>query len=520
MIRSLRDYQGDLVNGVKKEYVKKIRSILVQLATGGGKTRIFANITNSAERKGETVWIIAPRKKLVSQASKELTDEGVRHGIINATNKESPAFNVHVCSRDTLNRRIKQKRIRNWPSIIIIDEAHTALDQQIFIKENARHGTLFLGFTATPELLSGRGLNEMYKSIVYGPNLQWLVEHGYLKRPKCFSIPPVEGLDKLKFNKNGDVSAKELSKLFAERCVYGDAIENYRSNGLGRSFLVFCRSIEISKQTAEQFRNSGFRVEHVDGEMKEKDIESVLNKVANGELDGVTSVELVTYGLDVPKLSCIIMLRPTESKALFFQMVGRGLRPQKDFQDCLIFDHVGNCSQTRHGHPLAPVEWNFDGSQKKKKAPKDAVELVASVDKCPVCWDLMIDGVCRSCGAEKETKSRKPLKVVDGYLVEITEPTPLKDRPPENRREYQDMIAANVDTFRKLWTVDGKIHTESVKKLLEAAHDLKRSPMWVYHELTKDEKTVNISLLQEISKIKNYKPGWLFMKRKSLEGRR
>ncbi len=505
---------------------------------------------SESRRQRQTVWFIVPRKELLWQSSRELLKWGIKHGTISAKSNESAAFQVHICSKDTLIRRIKEKRVRKWPDVIFIDEAHLALDQQLFIKNNATEGTLFLGWTATPERLDGKGLKSdsvsgggMYETIVFGPDLVWMVEHDFLKRPKIYTLPPVIGLNDLKFNTTGDVNAKKLTQLYIDRAaggiLYGDQIEHYRKFGLGRSFLIFCRSIIDAGKVADEFTESGFRVESIDGTMSDNTRQDKIKRVETGLLDGLTTVDLVTYGLDVPKISCIIMLRPTASVALFFQMIGRGLRPDNEHEDCLIFDHVGNCDEKKHGHPLIPREWNFEGRKKKEKIPKDAIEKIDAAQHCDICWDLIIDGVCRSCGVEKGKKSLKPLKQVDGWLVEITEPTPLKERPPENRRYYQDMIAENIDHFKAAWEpngehVGGVIDSDAVGNLLSAAYDLRRRPMWVYYTLTRQEEEpeadedqdedvekkvniVNVSLLKEIADIKGYNPYWLIAKRKELE---
>lgn len=533
--RQLRTYQTDLIKKARAEIAKGFKSVMIQLVTGGGKTRIVGKITNNAtsgiseytdkagilrtrQIKKQTVWFSVPRNELLWQSSAEFHQWKIQHGMISAKSKESSAFKTHICSKDTLIRRIKKKLIKSYPNIIFFDEAHLALDQQLYVKENAPKDTIFLGFTATPERGDGRGLNEMYDSIVYGKSWMWMVEHGFLKRPKCYSLPRPKGLDKLKFNKQGDVNAKELNEIYQSGNIYGDAIEHYRKHAIGRTVLIFCRSLIMAEDTADEFTKAGFKIELIDGTMTDKERKNKIDRVKNGELDGLTTVDLITYGLDVPKISCIIMLRPTKSVALYFQMIGRASRPDPIYNDFLVFDHVGNCDPvTGHGHPLAPRIWNFTGQIKKPKIPKDAIERLENVQKCDVCWDLIVDGVCRSCGAEKEKKSQKPLKQVEGWLVEIGGPTPLNERPLENQRKFQDMIAVNVDNFLNLWQSGGKIESDSVKNLLEVASDLKRQPMWVYHKLTEGELTVNVSLLAEISNIKGYKDGWAWNKRQDLE---
>jgi superfamily II DNA or RNA helicase len=581
MQRSLRQYQSQEIQAGRVEISKGFRCVMFQLVTGGGKTRMVANITNNAiseyivyydsegqqhkkqkpNNKKDTVWFVVPRKELLWQSSQEFNAWGIKHGIISAKSNESAAFQVHIVSKDTLVRRIKSRKIKNWPSIIIFDEAHLALKQQLFVKESAPENTMFLGWTATPERLDGLGLNEMYQSIIYGPSLGWMVENGgyhyengvkkfvkYLKRPKIYSVPPIQGLKDLKFNRAGEVNAKALTELYKARAeggktIYGNEIEHYRKYGIGRAALVFCRSIIDAELIAGEFTTAGFKAESIDGTMTDRVRQDKINRVKNKELDVLTTVDLVTYGLDVPKISCIIMLRPTDSVSLFFQMIGRGLRPDPDFSDCLIFDHVGNCDEKKHGHPLAPRVWNFEGAQKRKK-PKDAIERLESVDKCPVCWDLIIeqkqcveckrvylDGICpgcdnrlynvvmacRTCGALKEVNHRKDLQQIDGWLVPIDEPMKLNERPLENRREYEDLINSCREKFREDWESSGTINESAVKNLLDAAKDLRRQSLWVYHFLNDPDLSVNFSLLAEIERIKEYKRGWAYYKRKELE---
>jgi len=551
--RSLRRYQQDEIYAAGLEIKKGFRAVLIQLVTGGGKTRMVAHIINNAvngytdkydaatdtyshikvERPAQTVWFIVPRKELVWQSRAEFKAWDIHHGTIDSKNKESAAFKTHICSKDTIIRRIKDQKIRKWPNIIIFDEGHMALDQQLFIKDEAPEKTLIIRMTATPEKLDGRGLNELGGSIVYGPGLQWMVEHEYLKRPWVLGIPPNQritaGTD-LKFSGNGDLtknSNEQLNALYKARAeggvMYGDTIEHYRKYGLGRAFLIFCRSLAQCKEVASEFSNDGLRVEDIDGTMSDKVRKDKIDKVRTGRLDGLTTRDLVTYGLDVPKISCIIMLRPTASVALFFQMIGRGLRPDPEYSNCLILDHVGNCDDKAHGHPLAPREWNFEGNIKKKKAPKDAIELISAVDKCKICYGKIVNGICETCGAEKQVMTREPLKELDGYLVEIKEPTPLKDRPPENQRHYTDMINNNIDDFRESWyEKKGVINSGAIKNLLEAAHDLawKNAAMQVYYKLHKaDDLTVNVSLLSEIGKLKGYHAIWATRKREFLESK-
>lgn len=540
--RPLRDYQEEATNGARSEFSKGFHSVLIQSVTGTGKTRMVVSMINRAISKNipgtnipQSVWFVVPRNTILWQASEELTAWGIKHGMISAKSKESQAFRVHLCSRETLLRRIKENRIKKWPNVIFIDEAHLALDQQLKIKESARPyynseteketKTIFIGVTATPERLDGRGLDEMWDTAVFGHQLAWFVEHEYLKHPKCFRFEPVDGLNKLKISKDGEVSAKKFTSLYESRAdiqgglIYGKEIDNYKENGQNRPFLVFCRSIIDAERIAEEFRESGINCENIDGTMSDKERKRKINGVKNGQIQGLTTVDLLTYGLDVPNISCIILMRFTDSVALLFQMIGRGLRWCGFFKDCLIFDHVGVLHPKKHGHPLELREWNFTGKIKRKKIPEGAIVKISEIPRCDICWDQIIDGICRGCGAEKEKKSRKPMKQVDGYLVEITGPTIMKERDPENQRHYQDMIKNNIAEFREAWEAKGEIRSKNVKNLLEVGKDLKwfKYPEEVYRRLAKGGLTVNVSLLAEIEKLMGYKSGWAWNRRRFLE---
>jgi superfamily II DNA or RNA helicase len=519
----LRPYQQELFDSVRALIVK-FDFIMMQLATGGGKTWIFSSMIASALSKDNPAWIIVPRNELLLQSSEQLRKMKVPHGIISAKSNESRAFKVHVVSKDTLIRRIKAGKIKNWPKVIIFDEAHLALDQQLFIRESAPEGTKFIGVTATPEKLDGRGLDEMYQDITYGPTIKELVEMGYLTNMRYFCPPgfDFEALKSVDFS-GTEVKQDVLDQILKKRQVYGNAINHYRKYAQGKSTIVFCRSVKAAEETAQRFRDSGFNFESIDGKMTDKKRKALIDGLRTGRVDGLTSCELITYGLDVPRVECVIMLRPTLSRTLFFQMIGRGLRPF-EFPDgtikdyCIILDHVGNLKE--HGHPIEPYDWKFHG---KEKRGREKGESVASLKLCTKCWLYYSGSSCDNCGADRQ-KSDKKYQEIEGRLIEIKGPVKLNDRDPEDRREIQDKIGALIDKING--ESNGSIPRGPVSDLLKLAEDIGRNAMWVYWRLSKtyiddngveqERKTVNLPLLHAIREIKGYKPGWVFMQKNTI----
>jgi superfamily II DNA or RNA helicase len=614
---SLRGYQEELVvntrtatlGRVVSEYLKpdgstfsasrRVRSVLVQLPTGGGKTAVASEIIRSAYLKGRRVWFVVPRNELADQGSNHLTKWGVPHGLITAGREESRAFRVHVVSKDTLLRRLA--RIKDWPDLLVFDEAHIAMDAQLKIiaaadadrsevrermvfKELDRQNRavyekrtcalpqmLVVGQTATPERMDGRGLwsgaGGPYDTIVMGPSIPWLTERGFLS-PLRYFAPPIDGLDKLKW-KAGEVDADDLEALLKAKKVYGDVVDYYKrygvnADGTRKPFLGFCRSVHAAEEVAKAFRDAGFRVMSIDGTMGMKERRGLIDGLRSGALDGLTSCDLTTYGLDVPRVEYGFSLRPTLSRALYFQMVGRILRPyirmrcpvcgkvaegfysecpachakgmivEYEKKEALFFDHVNMILEHQdQRYPSVPLfkvddlDWNFKGVTRRKRAKvdKDALRLCPHLD-----YQYCDRPTCAGCDKRKpgEIDPRQEVfKVVDTELEERKGPTHMADLEPEERREVQDRIGRATD--EALAAPEGEIAPGPIGELLAVAEELGHAPMWVYWHLTEaenkrrhetghgDRLTVNVPLLYEIARQKGYQRGWAWHKQQDIK---
>ena len=504
----LRDYQAEIYQRTREAF-RNNRSVCMSLCTGAGKTVVFTEMTKNAAKKRSIVWIVVPRNELLQQASDHLLAAGVAHGLIAAGTMESRAYNVHVVSKDTLIRRFD--KIKRPPDFMIIDECHLALDRYMEIVARYPDAKI-LGVTATPSRLDGRGLSELYQTHVQGPSLAEMVENGDLSNLRYF-CPPIEGLEGLK-RSGTEYNQNDLEALLTVRKVYGEAISHYRRHADHKPCLVFCRSVKAAAQTAEKFNEAGYKFENIDGTMTYKRRKALIQGLKAGDLDGLTSCELITYGLDVPRVECIIMLRPTLSRTLFCQMIGRGMRNYPGKKELIVLDHVGNLQE--HGHPLAPYEWQFDGVEKRKRAKPDP-ELIARL--CPKIDFLYCSKPsCVGCPYSDGGKDPRPPIVIDTDLVEADSPVKMKDRDPSERDMIEGDIHGAIAKFKTAETV-GKFDVGAVGALLEIATDTGRQPLWVYWELSRDRVTVNVPLLHEISRQKGYKKGWTNFAVKSIEKR-
>ena len=502
----LRPYQIDAFQNVRLAFRRGRRAVCLQLPTGAGKTVVFSEMVRSAVEGGRTVWIVVPRNELLLQASDELAIVGVNHGRIAPGFKESLAFSTHVVSSSTLIRRWES--IKRPPDFMIIDEAHLYFDRQKEIWERFPE-TKIVGVTATPERLDGRGLSELYGELVTGPTIQRLIELGYLSGIRYFA-PPLEGLKQV-HRRGTEFNPDELDALLTQRKVYGKAIDHYRRHADRKPALVYCRSIKAAAETAGRFSDAGYRFENIDGGMSYKKRKTLIDGLRDGDLDGLTSCELVTYGLDVPRVEAVIMLRPTLSKALFYQMIGRGLRTWQGKKECVVLDHVGNLQE--HGHPLSFYDWKFRGREKTR--PRKTPDA-ASLRLCPELDFLYCEKKsCIGCEHNKSGRRRRPEELVDTNLVPVQSPVKFNSRPSEEQREILERIESAITEFRE--TPASETAPGAVGKLLEVAKELGRDPMWVYWRLSEDRETVNVTLLHEIARQAGYKPGWAWYRRQLVE---
>lgn len=415
----LRPYQNDTVECVRSYYLQGYRSPLVVLPTGAGKTVVFSFIAAASSAKGKRVLILVHRIELLRQTSAALSKAGVHHGLINANYTPDPFANVQVASVQTLVQRIG--RVRMDYDLIVIDEAHhaSASSWRKIIDANPR--ARLLGVTATPCRADGFGLGVesggYFDCMVMGPQTQDLIDMGFLVTPKIYAPPTsidMTGVDIVR----GDYDKAQVLAKVDKPTITGDAVAHYRKYADGSPCVVFCVSVEHAMHVSEQFRAAGYRSEHADGTLSDDERTRRLNGLGNGEVQVLTTCDLISEGTDIPAIACAILLRPTASLGLFLQQVGRALRPSPGKDYAIILDHVGNCRT--HGRPQDIREWSLEGSKRTKRSLKEDQAMV-DIDQCPECFAIHLPAPsCPECGHVYVSKPQRELGQVDGELQELT----------------------------------------------------------------------------------------------------
>lgn len=415
---TLRPYQSNVVDGIRNAYLNGRKAPLLVLPTGGGKTVVFTYIAANSTARGKRALILVHRVELLRQTSEALHKFGVSHGLINPNYTPNLVPKTQVASVQTLVKRLHKIAP---PDLIIIDEAHHANASTWKTIIEAFPNARLLGVTATPCRGDGTGLGipsgGFFDEMVMGPQITELIKMGYLVKPVIYA--PKERLDLTGLRtKMGDYVKDELASLVDKPQITGSAVEHYMKICPGTPAVVFCVNVAHAQHVAHEFRSAGFRAYHADGTMDDADRKRILNGLGNGQVQVVTSCDLISEGTDIPAIGCAILLRPTQSTGLYLQQVGRALRPCAGKDRAIILDHVGNV--LNHGLPDEEREWSLDGDLKRKKKKKEQKEA-ANVMQCEKCYAMHEPApACPICGHVKERKA-KEIKAVDGELRQITD---------------------------------------------------------------------------------------------------
>lgn len=382
----LRPYQEEAVVSVESAWRSGVRTVCFQCATGSGKTRIFRQIVDNHAAAKKIIYVIAHRKNLVKQLSGELDDAEIKHGIISPENPYI-RYRVQVASLQTLTRRIGKVES---PELIIIDEAHHCKAASYMRILEAWPQALVLGVTATPARLDGSPLSDVFRKLICGPPMKWLIEHGYLCDYEYYAPQTVQAP---KHMTHGEYRLDEVAELMDKRAIIGNAVEHYRKHADGAPAIASCASILHAEHVAAGFRSAGYRSTAIHSQMDQRSIETALAGLKDGSVQVITQCELIGEGIDIPGATVLIGLRHTASLTIFLQHIGRVLRMADGKRHAVILDHVGN--YLRHGLPDDDREWTLAGRSKREQSE-------TLTKRCPDCFHVVrkTARVCEYCGHE------------------------------------------------------------------------------------------------------------------------
>lgn len=399
---TLRTYQNELINDIRKSIRKGHKSIVAVLGCGGGKSLIQADIARCAAEKNHRVLFLVHRRELCNQIINTFKAQGV---------------DMELCTVSMVQTAAGHLSEMPPPDIIITDEAHHSTAKTYTKIYDCFPNAVRLGFTATPIRLNRGGLGEVYSDMVTSVSTAWLIEHNYLSPYKYFSVKLADtsGLH----IRGGEYNQDEVSELMQNKEIYGETVKQWKKLAENQKTIVYCASVEASENTAGEFRESGYKAESLDGSTASERRADIMRRFRNGEISVLCNCELFGEGLDVPDCECVILLRPTQSLTLYIQQSMRSMRylPGKT---ATIIDHVGNCYL--HGLPDDDRQWSLE--------PKKKQENTVKIRECRKCFSVYPPTLnkCPYCGTGITHEIRKQdKKIVDIDLVELKRQEDIKN---------------------------------------------------------------------------------------------
>lgn len=346
-----RYYQAEARRRTHDEWTK-VRSTLVVLPTGTGKTVTFANITADRLDAGR-VLILAHRGELLEQAAdKLLTATGLTAAVEKAEDSALDALEmVTVGSVQTLQR---EKRLELFPrdhyATIIVDEAHHAISPSYRVIFDYFNDAKILGVTATADRGDKKSLGHVFDSLAYEYPLRQAIADGFLAKMKALTIP-------LNINlcgatvRAGDFVPEDLdSRLTPHLEAIADSMTTHCRT---RKTIAFLPLIKTCKAFADVLTKKGFRAAWISGD--DPDREQKRQDYHAGKYDIVCNSMLWTEGFDDPATDCIAVLRPTKIRSLYAQMIGRGTRIYPGKDHLLILDYLWNVDKHNLCHPASII---------------------------------------------------------------------------------------------------------------------------------------------------------------------
>ena len=423
----LFDYQEDMKERIEKA-LRLHRSVMAQMPTGTGKTVLLASVVESFLREHSNchVWIVAHRRELVSQIKDTLNkfllnfsfskitpslftikegstshpdpltlrgEGGNRptrcseplRSKVGGPSKISPdclsasAFNVPIkaVSIQWLSKHYDE--IEEEPGMIVIDEAHHALAKTYKGMWDRFPKAKFLGLTATPCRLNGKGFTDLFDVLVQSWSVPEFISKGRLATYDFVSIKSDGVTQRLidslqKRGADGDYQNKEMDMLLNKKPSIERLYQSLEEFGKDRKGIVYAINISHAQKITKLYQENGVKAIAIDSKTPATERQQDIEAFKKGDIQVLVNVDIFSEGFDCPDVEFVQLARPTLSLAKYLQMVGRGLRVAKGKKNCVIIDNVG--LYRVFGLPSQVWNWNamFEGKLKvgkRKETPKD-----------------------------------------------------------------------------------------------------------------------------------------------------
>lgn len=376
---TLRDYQQECLDAIHKFRGQGKYRLLLILPTAAGKTVIFTQLIKELIKelgKGVRIMIMAHTQELLEQADEtlKLMAPDIKRGYVDGDHKE---FNAQVVIASTqsacVDKNLKQLKAQDF-DVLIFDECHhSGADgaRKVINELGFGKGTkkLLLGFTATGFRGDDRGLGEIFEAAGYECSTKRLIDSGWLVPPVGYKIATDIDFSGLK-SVDGDFQPTSLAAFMNTPKMNKLIVESYISKASGLQAICFGVNVQHAKNLTSCFMAQGIAARFIDGEMPKKERARVIADYKAGKTMVLVNCQILTEGVNLPMCSAVIIARPTKSKGLYIQMVGRGLRKWPNKKSCVVLDFSDK------NHSLVSTSVLLDDAAEAKESKQNKKSLL------------------------------------------------------------------------------------------------------------------------------------------------
>lgn len=409
---NLRPYQKECRDAVLDEWFVKGRlHTLGVLMTASGKTIIAASIIEKVIDKAKHILFLAHRGELLEQAQDKIYRFAQIEGAIEKADQTSIGTNkkLVIGSVQTLCRESRLYKFpKDYFDVIIVDECHHILADSYMTILSYFDKAKVLGITATPSRSDHKNLGQFFDSKAYEYTMAQGIREGYLSPIKAQLIPLKLDIKKVGITQ-GDYNAGQI----------GSALEPYLKQIViemlnyckGRKTIVFLPLVSTSQRFCKLLNEHGLMAAEVNGNSPDRD--KILSDFKNGKYNVLCNSMLLTEGFDEPSIDCVVVLRPTKVRALYQQMVGRGMRIAPNKKDLLLLDFLWMTEKHNLCHPSSLISKDDDIAKRIDKNVQESsngIDLIEAEEKAEK--DVVTERE-ESLARELAAMRKKKLKLVD-----------------------------------------------------------------------------------------------------------
>lgn len=347
----LRDYQQKATENLQKMREEGKTIALLYHATGVGKTITAA--TDAKAVGGRTLFLVNALK-LASQAKETFAKVWPEATLGEYTGSQKDMIQTVIFATVQSISKDLEKFSPTDFDYLIVDECHHAAAntyQKIF---TYFHPKFILGLTATPERSDGEDMLELFQNVAHKMDLKTAVERGVLVPIRCIRVKTNIDLTDVRINGIKYNSQDLESKLFIperNRLI----VDTYLKYVNGKKTVIFCASVDHAAEIAKLLRDNGVKAEAVSGRDRVEVREKVLKDYETGSTNVLCACDLLNEGWDSPHTTVLFMARPTMSKTIYLQQLGRGTRRCPGKEDLLVVDFVDNANMFNMPYSLHRV---------------------------------------------------------------------------------------------------------------------------------------------------------------------